>query len=389
MRSHFRFALVPFLLLACAPSHDDQGCQSAPVECTAAEADAGGAAADSSAPIAVDAVARVGSRPPSGVQHGDSELSVTVEPPDVLRAVDARVTVSRCSPNARVKALKEGTAQVTFTYPDGKVATASVTVALAKKAEVVPFLDRAVQGVPARAGESLEVEETNEIVQLAGGKMIWQVRYATATGTALRGRGGTTYTAPQGSTSTVVENDKDRELFELTTSGAGGKLELRTAGASLEVPVRVVPKEAIASVRLFVEDDAARVARAASDEAYRKGRLHVLARAFDAKGATIFGVPYTFTLGSEAPVSGGELLAYDYSGSAQKQPLVATVPGSPARAETTVLAATPPSLTPSDGRELAGCSLGYGANTSGVASGVLLGGLVALGVRRRRAARSS
>jgi hypothetical protein len=382
MRPHLRFALVPFLLLACAPS-EDRGCEVGPApEC-------GGGTAAPSDPIAVDSVARAVAGVPTGVQ-GDSEVSVTVEPPDVLRPLDARVTVARCSaPTARVKALKEGAAQVTFTYPDGKVSTASVTVALAKKAELVPFLDYAVRDAAARGGESLKVEETKEIVQLAGGKMIWQVRYSTATGTALRGRGGTTYTVPEGTTSTLVENEKDRELFELTTSGAGGKLELRTAGASLELPVRVVPKEAIASVRLFVEDDAARTAKAASDESYRKGRLHVLARAFDAKGATIFGVPYTFTLGSEAPVSGGELLAYEYSWSAAKQPLVAGVPGSPARAETTLLAATPPGLAQSDGRELAGCSLGDGRGASGVASGVLLGGLVALVARRRRARTSS
>lgn len=386
MPTHLRFALVPLLFLACAPSGGDRGCQVDP---------AGGACLGDPSPltgdIALDSIAHVSAAAKSEAP-GDVEVQVSTDTPDLLRVLDARVTVPRCStPTVRVKALKEGPAVVRFTYPDGKSSSASVTVSLATRAELVPFLDDTVKSTKARGGETLPVSPTREIVQVVGGKMIWRVRYSSASGAALRGSGATTYSLPQGATSTLVENDKDREIFELTTASVnGGKLELRAASTTLELPVRVVPPEGVATVRLFVEDDAdgengAKSAGADGGASAKKAQLHVLARAFDATGATIFGVPFTFTLGTEIGPPGGDLLSYDFDPSAAKRPLVATVSGSPARAETTLSVASPANLSGTDGRELVSCSFGHGlGGAESLAEGLAFGGLVLALARRRR-----
>jgi hypothetical protein len=381
VRSPLRFAVLPLVLFACAAPTEDRGCAVPAERCpggllSSADLD------QQSLDIALGSVASM--TLPASYQ-GDGEVTVTVRSsaPDVLLPLEDRVTVAQCgAPSVRVKALKEGTATLSFAFPDFTTRVRSAAVTLPAKVEIVPFLEDVVSSVASR-GEPLPAADTREIVQMAGGKMLWRARYTSAAGKLLRGTGATTYTLPRGATASPFANRKDRELFALSTlAGANGTLGVRAPGASLDVPLRVVPAEAITTLKLFVEDEVSTTGGEGDAGAAR--RLGVLARALDATGATVYGAPFTFALGSETARPGGEVLQYDFAPSAPKQPLVVTVAGSPARAETTISAASPAKFTRLGGEDLAGCSFGAGRHgASSFGACVALVGLF-LGVRRRR-----
>lgn len=394
MNKHLRLALTPLLFLACAPSQEERGCQPGePAACTASDSGALTGA------IALDAVAHVRGPTSANPSGRDQEATLDTDHPDVIRLLDERVSVAPCAaPATRVKALRAGTAVVRFTFPDGQVVSASVDVVPAANARLVPFLDELAAGKKVK-GDPLPLEsDTKEIVQLAGGKAVWRVAYTSATGSSLRGSGATTYTLPEGATSTPVASDRDRELFELDTPKAlapGAKLEARAANITLSVPVRVVPADAVTSVRVYVQDVPSSGADGgAGDAGAPPKQLAVLARATDATGATVRGAPFAYTLGGMPVDEGGDILLYDFDPKAPERPLTATVPGSTAKGEASISAAPTPNLTRSTARDYANCSYapggaGAGATAGGVvvALGVALLGLV--GRRRRRPAPES
>ncbi len=386
MHPRLRLALAPVLLLACAPS-EDRGCQSDPTvpACFAAES-------TSTSAVALDSVAHVTG--PVNVGRGAIEVVVSTDQPDTLRLLEDRVTVDSCAnARVRVKALRAGTVALRFALPDGTATTVTVEVAPAKKVRLVPFLDEVVQGARVR-GEAIPVEkDVKELVQFAGGKAVWRLDYATADDRPLRGTGATTYTLPAGATSRLVPNEKDRELFELTaptSAGADPKLEARAGSALLMVPLRVVPADAITSIRVYAEDEGP----APRDGGTDPKRLSVVARASDARGVNVHGVPFTYTLGASAGAAaetaspGGPLLGYGFARAAPQRQVVATVAGSPAKGEIGISAATPADLQRSDADAYANCSASPGSTARGAGAGAsasLAAIALVLGWRRRRA----
>lgn len=388
-KKHLRFGLLPFLLLACAPSAEDRGCK---VESTNSCFLSGAGVGAPSGPIALDALAHV-QGPKANESGKDQEATITIDPPDVARLLDTRVTVPPCSTAvARVKGLRAGKATLTFTFPDGQVTTASVEIVPAANARLVPYLDEIAAATKAKGEQPALESDSKQIVQAAGGKVVWRVAYTSASGAALRGSGATTYTLPEGATSTLVDNTKDRELFELDTPKvlpADAKLELRAATATLTVPVRVVPADAITQVRVYVQDTASG-GGTSGDAGAKSKQLGVLARATDATGATVRGAPFVYTLGGAPVEPGGEILFVDSDPTAPERPLGASVPGSAAKGEALVAAAPNANVSRSSAGDFASCSYApssAGAKSAGaaLALGLALAGLAA----RRRTRRDA
>ncbi|HRG97628.1 MAG TPA: hypothetical protein PLR99_15340 [Polyangiaceae bacterium] len=382
IHKHLRLALAPLLLFACAPSSEDKGCQVNDTKLCAPDTTPTG-------PIALDAVAHVRG-PKTNEGTTDQVATADTDQPDLLRVLDASVNVAPCAaPVVRVKALRAGTATVRFTLPDGQVTTASVEVVPAAGARLVPFLDELAAGRKTQGTPPPLESDTKEIVQLAGGKETWHVVYTSAAGSVLRGSGATTYTLPEGATSTLIENGKDRELFQLVTPkvlAPGGKLEARAANATLSVPLRVVPAEAITDVRVYVE---APPTGDGGDAGAGSKQLAVLARATDATGATVRGTPFDYTVGGAPLGEGGEIVIFKFDRSAPERPITATVPGARAKGEALIAVAPGETPTRNSAGDFASCSYAPSRGARGAGAALALGVALAGLAARRRTRRSS
>lgn len=378
--------ILPVLIVACTvrqePKEEPRGC--GPVVHVAC----GEPTAPGTRTLAVDATAHVFGGPRT--DDRSAEVEVTTDRPDLLRVLDPKVTAETCEgASARVKVLGVGKAFVRFVSRDGSSSAVAVETAAPRKAILVPFLDSVVSSTNPTVLDGDPPKppaETTEIAQVVGGKMVWEVRYFGANGVPLFGNGASTYTLPPGMTSTLIASAGDRELFELSASQAGeGVLEVRSGSAHLELPARMVLPEAVARLSLFVQDKGGSEPRGPGSGAVRPknlSQLGVLPRAYDASGAILFGAPYTFKIGGEPVPAGGELLLYDYDPTVDTKPVVVTVAGSRATAESAIRVASPAKLTRSSGRDYADCSFGTGFD--GASSFFSSVALVLFVVRRKR-----
>lgn len=184
------------------------------------------------------------------------DYDVSSDAPAVVEVVDARITSECGQPTARITAKQPGTTRVRFTPAEGDPVIVEVRVELAQRIAVTPFLDDRASSVPTRDGQHPPVL-VDELVQVAGGSMLWLVRYYGAGEQELRGRGLASITPPSFASAALAASD-ERELFELRTQTEGeGEIKLTAVSTELQLPLRSVPAAAVTSLQLYVEADVA------------------------------------------------------------------------------------------------------------------------------------
>ncbi len=323
-------------------------------------------------PIALGATAHLRPGTPGPETASPVAYKITSDAPDIVAVVDAQAT-DRCGvPVALVVGKKRGTATVTFRSSSSTL-SARVTVEEAERVTIVPFFDSLVGTIKTRNGK-VPPAVIGELAEVAGGRMRWLARYVGRDDVLLRGRGALTFTPPAFASASLVDNDKDRELFDLVMTGEGqGELIVKGSGAETRFPVRGLPVSKLASLEVYVQDDSS---------AKEKEQLGLLARTYDAEGKPVYGAPTSLSMDSRS-LGAGELLFYNFR-AANNRVLRAQVGA--LREEVTVRAADD-DLRPSDGNEFSNCSFGRGS--SGAAGWAFSLAVALLSIRRLRGARAS
>ncbi|MBL9112420.1 MAG: hypothetical protein JNM74_24245 [Myxococcales bacterium] len=373
------------LLLGCTSNEENvgRGCDVEPSSLVS-EAVCGGVA---NGPIAVDGVATIVAS--SVATTKDVRVAITVDKPEILRVVETTALSDECRrATVRVRALAEGKATVRFVGADGTTVDLPVEVLPPRRLEVSPYLAALASQVdlPTEGDRKPEAPgKTTVLRQVEGGRATWQTKLFAADGRELRGRAGVTYTIPAGVTAEPVAETTDLELVELSASAkVAGELEARAGQASLVLPMQVVGPDAVAGIEIFSQADEPNPPSKTAD---KEQRFYVYVQAKDGEGAILHGAPFDLVLGGKPIGPGGELLTYAHTRSGGLRPLVATVKGSPARAEVSLRTAAEPAPSRSAGHELAGCSIsGRGLSAGGWPLAVSAVVLSWLRRRRRRAA---
>lgn len=372
---YFLFTMLPLAMFACSSGDEDEGCQvsdpSTPLLCSDKPED--------TRALATGTTTRVYPTAPKDRQNtadadgGALMYDVTSDDPSIVEVLDARAEDNCAQPAARVSAKKAGTTTVRFKHASREL---SVEVKVADPAylAIVPFLENYARTAEVRDGERPPLQ-TSAIGQVVGNPAYWQLAYFADAIQQLRGSGKPTVDLPDfasGSVSTHGGLD-ERDVLELraTTEGTGS-LDITFGNASLQVPLRGVPASAVSSIRVYVQKDTG-----ADGEA-----LGAMARSFDADGKPLYGTPFSFAYNGQAPVE-GDFVRFNFSAGASV-PLVASF--GDVRAETTVQGSTDNTQFTRTA-DILNCSLG-GRGTP-VANFALVTALIALGLRRARAQRSS
>ncbi len=296
------------------------------------------------------------------------DYDVSSDAPEVVEVVDARITSECGQPAARITAKQPGTTRVRFTPAEGDPVIVEVRVELAQRLAVTPFLDDRASSVPSQDRQHPPVL-VDELVQVAGGSMLWLVRYYGEGEQELRGRGLASITPPSFASAALTASD-ERELFELRTQTEGeGEIKLAAGATQLQLPVRSVPAAAVTSLQLYVEDDVA--------DAGAGTRLSAMARGFDDSAKPVYGTEISYAVGNRQ-LGSADLIRYEVKPGAQST-LTATT-GS-ASASVSIATDETAEITRASATELRNCSVG--GSTDALANFALLAACVGLVLRRK------
>ncbi len=361
-----RLPLFALLVMGCAARSESQGCHVDPIAvCEDLDAEENAKAAVTGADVTVAASGNLSPR--DGKEH---TYTVTTTTPALVEVLAPTATSACGTPRVLVKAKAPGTALLEYADAlTGTKATASLVITDPSRITAASFADAELQDTPTRDGQRSPAPDLTAITLVQGGHTGVLLRYFDGGGKLLRGVRAATFTNPPELSANPIGTKREVTEVASSTLGTFG-LQIAAGSAKLTLDVTVVKPDAVASLRLYVQDD----------RGAKNGQsLGVLARAYDAGGASVYGAPILMALGGQAAVS-GDLLRYPFRAGAPQR---LAVDSGGAHAETTVFVdgANLGAATVGDShRALAGCQAGG----LGGGGGAGLLALVALMVARRR-----